>query len=64
MSKESYARGFVKAAAAAGVDPVELAKFAQEKRRVHVNDDAGNDDAGIGSVADNFGTKYRIAHWD
>lgn len=29
MSKESYARGFVKAAAAAGVDPVGLAKFAQ-----------------------------------
>lgn len=29
MSKESYARGFVKAAAAAGVDPTELAKFAQ-----------------------------------
>ena len=30
MSKESYARGFVKAAAAAGVDPTELAKFAQQ----------------------------------
>lgn len=30
MSKESYARGFVKAAAAAGVDPTGLAKFAQE----------------------------------
>ena len=29
MSKGSYARGFVKAAAAAGVDPTELAKFAQ-----------------------------------
>lgn len=29
MSKESYARGFVKAAAAAGVDPTSLAKFAQ-----------------------------------
>ena len=28
MSKESYARGFCKAAAAAGVDPVALAKFA------------------------------------
>lgn len=28
MSKESYARGFCKAAAAAGVDPVRLAKFA------------------------------------
>ena len=30
MSKESYARGFVKAAAAAGVDPTGLAKFAQQ----------------------------------
>ena len=30
MSKESYARGFVKAAAAAGVDPTALAKFAQQ----------------------------------
>lgn len=29
MSKESYARGFAKAAEAAGVDPKELAKFAQ-----------------------------------
>ena len=29
MSKESYARGFCKAAEAAGVDPVALAKFAQ-----------------------------------
>ena len=29
MSKESYARGFCKAAAAAGVDPVALAKYAQ-----------------------------------
>lgn len=29
MSKESYARGFCKAASAAGVDPVQLAKFAQ-----------------------------------
>lgn len=28
MSKESYARGFCKAAEAAGVDPVALAKFA------------------------------------
>ena len=28
MSKESYARGFCKAAAAAGVDPVELIKYA------------------------------------
>lgn len=32
MSRESYARGFVKAAAAAGVDPTELAKFAQVKK--------------------------------
>lgn len=30
MSKESYARGFCKAAAAAGVDPKVLFKFAQE----------------------------------
>ena len=30
MSKESYTRGFCKAAAAAGVDPVALAKYAQE----------------------------------
>lgn len=30
MSKESYARGFCKAAEAAGVDPVALAKYAQE----------------------------------
>lgn len=29
MSKESYAKGFCKVAAAAGVDPVALAKFAQ-----------------------------------
>ena len=29
MSKESYARGFCKAAEAAGVDPVALAKYAQ-----------------------------------
>ena len=32
MSKESYARGFCKAAAAAGVDPVALAKYAAPKR--------------------------------
>ena len=30
MSKESYARGFCKAAEAAGVDPVALAKFAKD----------------------------------
>ena len=30
MSKESYARGFFKAAEAAGVDPVALAKYAQQ----------------------------------
>ena len=30
MSKESYIRGFCKAAEAAGVDPVALAKFAQD----------------------------------
>ena len=30
MSKESYARGFCKAAHTAGVDPVALAKYAQE----------------------------------
>ena len=30
MSRESYARGFCKAAAAAGVNPVELAKYAQQ----------------------------------
>lgn len=35
MSKESYARGFVKAAAAAGVDPTELAKFAQATNNVN-----------------------------
>lgn len=29
MSKESYARGFCKAAEAAGIDPVALAKYAQ-----------------------------------
>ena len=29
MSKESYARGFVKAACERGVDPVRLSKFAQ-----------------------------------
>jgi hypothetical protein len=29
MSKESYARGFCKAAAYSGFDPVELAKYAQ-----------------------------------
>ena len=29
MSKESYARGFCKAAEAAGIDPVHLAKYAQ-----------------------------------
>jgi len=33
MSKESYARGFCKAAAAAGVDPVALAKYAQDLPR-------------------------------
>ena len=32
MSKESYARGFCKAAAEAGVDPVALMKFAQDTR--------------------------------
>lgn len=32
MSKESYARGFCKVAAAAGVDPVQLAKFAQKSK--------------------------------
>ena len=31
MSKESYARGFCKAAAAAGVDPVALAKLAYDQ---------------------------------
>ena len=31
MSRESYARGFCKAAEAAGVDPKALAKFAQAK---------------------------------
>ena len=30
MSRESYIRGFCKAAEAAGVDPVELAKYAQQ----------------------------------
>lgn len=40
MSKESYARGFVKAAAAAGVDPTALAKFAQVLK---------DNDVGIGS---------------
>lgn len=30
MSKESYVRGFCKAAEAAGVDPVALAKYAQQ----------------------------------
>lgn len=30
MSKESYARGFCKAAEAAGVDPTALAKYAQQ----------------------------------
>lgn len=32
MSKESYTRGFVKAAQAKGVDPVQLAKYAQAGR--------------------------------
>ena len=32
MSKESYARGFCKAAEAAGVDPVALAKYAQQHK--------------------------------
>jgi hypothetical protein len=32
MSKESYARGFCKAAEAAGVDPVALAKYASGKK--------------------------------
>ena len=32
MSKESYIRGFCKAAEAHGVDPVRLAKFAAAKR--------------------------------
>ena len=53
MSKESYARGFVKAAADAGVDPTELAKLAAN---------AANRNAGIGSVEDNFGeymTKWK-----
>ena len=33
MSKESYARGFCKAAEDAGVDPVELAKYAQQEAK-------------------------------
>lgn len=45
MSKESYARGFCKAAAAAGVDPVALAKYAGEI--------VSNTDAGIGSYREN-----------
>lgn len=53
MSKESYARGFCKAAAAAGVDPVALAKYAQDY-----------EGAGIGSLADNFGELVREAFAD
>lgn len=34
MSKESYAKGFAKSASAMGVDPVALAKFAQEVKPV------------------------------
>ena len=36
MSKESYARGFCKAAQAHGVDPVALMKFAQTTRNTAV----------------------------
>jgi hypothetical protein len=45
MSKESYARGFCKAAEAAEVDPVALAKYAAEV--------AKDTDAGIGYRMDN-----------
>lgn len=60
MSKESYARGFCKAAEAAGVDPVALAKFAGE---------AGPEtDAGIGSREDNSSeidySKGKVVPWD
>ena len=37
MSKESYIRGFCKVAAAAGVDPVVLAKYAQQEVNVPEN---------------------------
>lgn len=36
MSKESYIRGFCKAAEAHGVDPQALAKFAMQKKQVLV----------------------------
>ena len=60
MGKESYVRGFCKVAEAHGVDPVALAKYAQQvsaptsapPARVKA---APESDAGIGSLADNFG---------
>lgn len=51
MSKESYARGFCKAAAAAGVDPEALAKYAE-----------ASDSAGIGTVADNSRDRGGMAY--
>lgn len=50
MSKESYARGFCKAAAAAGVDPVALAKYAQASTGEPVRSDRS---AGIGTLGQN-----------
>ena len=57
MSKESYARGFCKAAESAGIDPVNLAKFAADTELVF-NPAIGryahpNSSAGIGSHSDN-----------
>lgn len=55
MSKESYARGFCKAAAAAGVDPVALAKYAQYRttgrdlRQMH-SESAELDDPYLGEM--------------
>ena len=49
MSKESYIRGFCKAAEAAGVDPVQLAKYASDG----VIHGEGAQNAGVGSYYDN-----------
>lgn len=57
MSKDSYARGFVKAAAAAGVDPTELAKFVRTRVIPALKPEITDSDkgAGIGSLLDNLG---------
>ena len=65
MSKESYARGFCKAAEAAGIDPVQLAKFAADTKLVF-NPATGryaypNSSAGIGSHYDNG--RFAVSFW-